>query len=171
MCQPDLADRLFKPVNTYRLKNLDAEAPALSDARAIHEYGVAAAQEMLRRMRPDEALEGVDFVVNEDANGAPWVVAMKNARLIEEPGVANGVGVPNGIRNVTDRLRGRLGIAHSLADSARGVSWKRPDPSRRRRPRRNLSGVLHSRHGRSGEASGNLPGCAGRAGSHGGRGR
>jgi hypothetical protein len=32
-------------------------------------------------MRPDEDPKGLDFMVNEDANGSPWVMAVKNARF------------------------------------------------------------------------------------------
>jgi hypothetical protein len=99
---------LFGPVNAYRLKNLDAEAPALPEARALQEQGVAMVTEALRHFRPDEDPKDVDFMVNEDANGAPWVMAVKSARLVEEPGVVNSVGVLNGIRNVSDRLDGRM---------------------------------------------------------------
>jgi hypothetical protein len=88
---------LFEPVNTYRLKNLGAEPPALPEARALQEQGVAMGKETLRCFRPEEDPKDVDFMVNEDANGSPWVMAMKNARLIKERGVVNDVGVPNGI--------------------------------------------------------------------------
>ena len=85
---------LLEPVNTYRLKNLGAEPPALPEARALQEQGVAMVKETLRCFRPEEDPKDVDFMVNEDANGSPWVMAMKNARLIEERGVVNKVGVP-----------------------------------------------------------------------------
>jgi hypothetical protein len=79
----------FEPVNAYRLKNLDAEAPALPEARVLQEHGVAMVKEALRHTRRDEDPKSVDFMVNEEANGAPWVIAMKNARTHRRAGRRN----------------------------------------------------------------------------------
>jgi hypothetical protein len=70
---------VFEPVNTYRHTNLDASTPALPEARALREHWGAMAKDALQRMRPDQDLNDVDFMVNEDANGVPWVTPTRNA--------------------------------------------------------------------------------------------
>ena len=83
---------LFEPVSSYTLRNLEAEAPALPEARARQEQGVAMVTEAVRCIRPDEDLKDVDFMVSEDANGSPWVMAMKNARVVRRGGAVPGTG-------------------------------------------------------------------------------
>jgi hypothetical protein len=87
---------------------------------------VAMVTEVLKHLAPDGAPADVDIAVSEDANGAAYVMAMKNARLINEPGVVNNVGVPNGIRNVTDRLGGRRRRARTSRDSPGRLSQETP---------------------------------------------
>ncbi len=63
---------LFEPVNTYRLKNLGAEAADLAQARSRQQQNVAMVTEFLERHGPDRALEDADFEINKDANGSPY---------------------------------------------------------------------------------------------------
>ncbi len=102
---------LFEPVRSYRLTRDGGEAPPLPLSRALHANGMEMVQELVGRYRPDESPQEVDFMVRQDKTGAPCFVATKNARSVEGPGVVNNAGVPNGIRNVTDRPGGRRSAA------------------------------------------------------------
>jgi hypothetical protein len=88
---------LFKPVNSFRVQHLEAEAPALPEARADHTSSLALVQEGLRRWKPDQDPNGLEYVAGEHQGGSPWVMALsKGARFVDQPSVRNGVGVPNG---------------------------------------------------------------------------
>jgi len=162
---------LFEPVSSFTISKLEAGDRPLPRARQLIAMGVGCVDRMVEVARATDTpdfpdAKDVEVRVKENDHGTfDFLLYPRrvSGRLDEEPPAEKTVGVPNGIRNVTDRPGGRRCRAHTLPGL---LGRMRPDPPVHCLASASRSGLLSLDRGRPARAHHPRPRSNGRQAVH-----